>query len=171
MTLNARPKHAVPQATNAMKKTIEAILERQPTRTENRSAWDHFAHSCAYCGCDLAADARDWHWDHIDPVGGNHIGNRAPACGRCNGDQKLALNWEEFLATKAEGDAYTARRERITKWMDQHPRPSATHSQSVEKMVEELRTLVAQFGAKCRDLKATIASEDPQKNRPRRRAM
>jgi hypothetical protein len=85
--------------------------------------------------------------------GGNHLGNLVLACSICNGDEKREQPWEDFLRTKASGSNLVEREARIRAWFELHRREALPHSAAVEQALAEFEALVAEFGAKCQELK------------------
>ncbi len=137
MPLNRRPKYTVSQAKNFMKRTVGEILDRSPSNAQLRALWEHFEGRCAYCRKPLDAEARDWHLDHADSGRGNHAGNRVPACGICNGDEKRERGWHQFLQAKASPSDYDHQEALICEWLDKHARADEDGGAEVKKVLAE----------------------------------
>ncbi len=141
-----------------MRRVIDAIVD-PPPRNE-RPIWDHFSDSCAYCGIALDRKGRKAHMDHAVADGGNQLGNLVLSCATCNGDEKLAEHWCDFLQRKVPDSQVRAERiDRIKQWIALHPPLKWTPSPAVEEIVRELDAIVEQFGTKCAELRTLIAAE------------
>jgi hypothetical protein len=109
------------QAKNAVLRCLRGIVDPYPTKKVVGRVWEYFDSKCAYCGTPLKRGDRKGHQDHLVAFkdgGANDIGNYVLACGTCNGDEKLAENWESFLRRKNPEDlTYLARKTKIEDWV------------------------------------------------------
>lgn len=108
-------------AKNKIKRSLLAIIDPYPSKTELDSLWSYFQSSCAYCGVSMHRDSRTGHADHLHSSalgGSNSIYNHVLSCARCNGDEKREEAWETFLNRKVL-DIETAqeRHARISQWI------------------------------------------------------
>jgi hypothetical protein len=134
---------------------VESILDPWPARKE--PIWEFFGSECAYCGVKLVKGQRRGHIDHATSNAGNHMGNLVLACSVCNGDEKLDMDWREFLEQKVSDWALRqARIERIERWRALHPKSELTASPEVAALEAELRTMIVAFGEKCAELRAAV---------------
>ena len=108
-------------AKNKIKRSLLAIIDPHPSRTEIDQLWSYFQEICAYCGMKIARESRTGHVDHVvsSALGGsNSIYNHVLSCARCNGDEKREQSWESFLAKKATDPALAAERHaHISNWL------------------------------------------------------
>jgi hypothetical protein len=147
---------SVSAAKNRMARAVESILDPWPVSTDPIS--DFFGSECAYCGVKLVKGERLGHIDHATSKAGNHMGNLVLACSVCNGDEKLDLDWREFLEQKVSDQALLQERiERIERWQALHPEPELAASPEVAAADAELRALIVAFGEKCAELRAAVA--------------
>jgi 5-methylcytosine-specific restriction endonuclease McrA len=148
-------KHTVSQAKNRMRRAAEEIVDPGPTDLE--PIWTYFDARCAYCGKQLRRELREGHVDHAEPGGGNHLGNLVLACGPCNGDEKREESWRDFLHRKVgDPDTRDERAARIETWSLMHAKPRSTESQEIAALRADVENLIADFGAKCNELKALV---------------
>lgn len=103
-------------AKNVIRRSLRGVLDKHPRDAAIKVLWQHFSDTCAYCGLQLPYGCAEARLDHLIADGPNHISNRAPACGRCNDQEKRDAGWESFLATKATGDVFEHRKKRIMEW-------------------------------------------------------
>jgi hypothetical protein len=148
---------SVPAAKNRMARAVESILDPWPASKD--PIWEFFGSECAYCGAKLVKGERRGHIDHATSKAGNYMGNLVLACSTCNGDQKLDMDWREFLMQKV-GDAELRqeRIERIERWQALHPKPELAASPEVAAADAELRAMIVAFGEKCAELRAAVAA-------------
>jgi hypothetical protein len=147
---------SVSAAKNRMARAVESILDPWPASTD--PIWDFFGSECAYCGAKLVKGERLGHIDHATSKAGNHLGNLVLACSVCNGDEKLDMNWRDFLEEKVSDQGLRRRRiERIERWQALHPKPELAASPEVAAADAELRALIVTFGEKCAQLRAAVA--------------
>lgn len=147
---------SVSAAKNRMARAVESILDPWPASVD--PIWDFFGSECAYCGVKLVKGERLGHIDHATSKAGNHMGNLVLACSVCNGDEKLDVDWREFLEEKVSEQALRQERiERIERWQALHPKPELAASPEVVAADEELRAMIVAFGEKCAELRAAVA--------------
>jgi 5-methylcytosine-specific restriction endonuclease McrA len=119
------PKDTPSMAKNKIKRSLSAICDPYPSKTEENLLWEYFESCCAYCGNFIERDSRTGHLDHLVPIaegGGNNIHNHALSCARCNGDEKREELWESFLEHKAETPKLlNVRRAKIESWLSLTP--------------------------------------------------
>jgi hypothetical protein len=136
---------SVSAAKNRMARAVESILDPWPASTD--PIWDFFGSECAYCGVKLVKGERLGHIDHATSKAGNHMGNLVLACSLCNGDEKLDMDWREFLAQKVSNAGLRRERtERIERWQSLHPKPGLAASPQVAAVDAELRAMIVAFG-------------------------
>lgn len=146
---------SVSAAKNRMARAVDSIMDPWPA--SKNAIWDYFASTCAYCGTELVKAERRGHIDHATPGAGNHLGNLVLACSVCNGDEKLDMNWRDFLREKVADDGLRRERTaRIERWQALHPKTESTASPEVAVIEEELRTMIEAFGNKCAELRTSI---------------
>ena len=148
---------SVSAAKNRMARAVESILDPWPASKD--PIWEFFSSECAYCGVKLVKGERLGHIDHATSKAGNHIGNLVLACSVSNGDEKLDMDWREFLKQKVSDQALLQERiERIERWQALHPKPELTASPEVAAADAELRAMIVAFGDKCAELRAAVAN-------------
>lgn len=152
------PKDTPSMAKNKIRRSLAAIFDPYPSKTEVEKLWAYFESRCAYCGTSIDRESRTGHLDHLVPAaegGSNNIHNHALSCDRCNGDEKREESWLSFLERKAESpQLFQARREKIANWLSQTPASSVSPEitaqaeaitekaiASFEESVEEMRAL------------------------------
>ncbi|PHQ36687.1 HNH endonuclease [Rhodopirellula bahusiensis] len=113
----------VPQARRAIKSSLKRILDPKPTDAEIDRLWGYFNSACAYCGIKIDRKSRTGHNDHLvaESEGGvNGLSNLILSCNICNGDEKLASDWSEFLEQKCGGKTqlFDERRQKILNWIE-----------------------------------------------------
>ncbi|GGO77578.1 hypothetical protein GCM10011348_07450 [Marinobacterium nitratireducens] len=113
------------QARNAIKRSLKALVDPPPSRQEKETIWHYFGHACAYCGYQMTRHGRQAHLDHLiaESAGGsNRLCNLVLTCGRCNGDMKRELDWQEYLAVCCGDDKalFSQRLKRIYDWVEQN---------------------------------------------------
>ena len=67
-----------PQARNAIKKCLKAVIDPKPNKLEIDRLWEYFGARCAYCGQQMERASRVAHKDHLiaEADGGrNQLGN------------------------------------------------------------------------------------------------
>jgi hypothetical protein len=147
---------SISAAKNRMARAVESILDPWPESKD--PIWDFFRSECAYCGVKLVRGERLGHIDHATSKAGNHMGNLVLACSVCNGDEKLDMDWREFLEQKVSDQALLQERiERIERWQALHPKPELVASPEVAAADAELRAMIVAFGDKCAELRAAVA--------------
>lgn len=145
----------MPQAKNVMLRAMQEILD--PSALDVGPVWDYFESSCAYCDDALEIRGRSAHIDHAEAGGGNHLGNLVLACGTCNGDHKRDMPWRDFVALKSATDRDAAARvARIEAWAQLHPRMDKPVPPDALRIADEIRSLAAEFSAKCVELRAAM---------------
>lgn len=92
-----------------------------PKKVQKQELLDFFEGKCCYCGVDLGAG--DFSQDHLIPMNktglGLHAwGNVVPCCRPCN-NERQSTEWIAFLGTKASGDAFKSRLDRIRGFVKQ----------------------------------------------------
>jgi hypothetical protein len=112
-----------PQARNAIKKCLKALIDPKPKNQDKDKIWVYFKNRCAYCGDTLTKESRKGHIDHLHSEmegGSNRLSNLVLTCATCNGDEKREANWSEFLAEKcgADSKAYRERSKQIANWVE-----------------------------------------------------
>lgn len=119
------PKDTPSIAKNKIKRSLVAIVDPHPSKSDVDALWHYFGSRCAYCGTKIERRSRTGHLDHLIPVsegGSNNIHNHALSCAHCNGDEKREESWGAFLATKAESpETYERRKLTIEQWLSQLP--------------------------------------------------
>lgn len=116
------------QARNAIKRCLKGLIDPAPSKKGIQQLWEHFNHRCAYCGISLEKASRKAHKDHLIAEadgGSNGLSNLVLSCGRCNGDEKLDLDWQQFLKMKCGNDqeTYQERLETIENWISKNGGP------------------------------------------------
>ena len=154
-TVKARRRTSVQEAKNVMLRAMQEILD--PSPLDVGPVWDYFESSCVYCDLPLDLGGRSAHIDHAEAAAGNHLGNLVLACGTCNGDDKRDMDWREFIALRAANGRDAAMRiARIEEWARMHPRSDKRIPRDAERIADEIRTLAADFSAKCSELRAAM---------------
>ena len=119
------PKDTPSMAKNKIRRSLVAILDPHPSKSEVNALWAYFEARCAYCGTPISRESRTGHLDHLVPSaegGSNDIHNHALSCARCNGDEKREESWQSFLERKSEGaDVFQARKKKIEEWLSLSP--------------------------------------------------
>jgi hypothetical protein len=147
---------SVSAAKNRMARAVESILDPWPVSKD--PIWDFFGSECAYSGVKLIKGERLGHIDHATSKAGNHMGNLLLACSVCNGDEKLDMDWREFLEQKVSDPVLRQERtERIERWQALHPKPELPASPEVAAVDAELRAIIVAFGEKCGELRIAVA--------------
>ena len=104
-----------------MRRSLIAIFDPPPSKSEVDELWNYFEFRCAYCGKPISRETRTGHIDHLVPSadgGSNNIHNHALSCARCNGDEKREEPWQPFLESKTENvKVLQARKEKIDHWL------------------------------------------------------
>ena len=154
------PKDTPSMAKNKIKRSLAAICDPHPSKTEVNKLWDYFEACCAYCGNSIQHNSRIGHLDHLIPStdgGSNNIHNHALSCARCNGDEKREESWKSFLERKTENSAILKiRRTKIEIWIALAPETERNEQfakeaeaiiqnavQDFERSVERMRELRA----------------------------
>lgn len=108
-----------------MRRSLGAIFDPPPSKTEVDRLWGYFESRCAYCDTMINRESRTGHLDHLEPSsegGSNNIHNHVLSCARCNGDEKREKPWRLFLQEKSEtSQAFQAKNEKIIQWLSQAP--------------------------------------------------
>ncbi|MGI8411936.1 MAG: hypothetical protein ACR2QA_05470 [Solirubrobacteraceae bacterium] len=105
---------SVSAAKNRMARAVGSILDQWPASTD--PIWDFFGSDCA-CVVTLVKGERLGHIDHATSKAGNHVGNLVLASYVCSGDEKLDMDWREFLEQKVSDQSLRQQRiERIERW-------------------------------------------------------
>lgn len=139
-----------------MARAVDSILDPSPASIDQ--IWEFFGSACAYCGVKLLRGERLGHIDHATSKAGNHLGNLVLACSKCNGDEKLDVDWREFLERKVSDQALRQERiRRIERWQALHPKTEPVVSVEVAAAEAELRAMIVAFGEKCGELRAAVA--------------
>lgn len=129
------------KARNLMKRALREIIDPSPTVEERDALWERFDSCCIFCGRRLDPQAREGHLDHLDSStggGGNSIGNRVLACGKCNGDEKREQDWKAFLAQKCPDKKERERRlQLIRDWQAEH-KPRIGDLRELEKVLHDV---------------------------------
>ncbi len=139
------------QARNAIKRALVELMDPNPSAREVERLWQHFHSACAFCGRPLRRDKREAHSDHLIPSsqkGRNHICNRVLACATCNGDEKLDLNWEKFLADKSP-QHHAERRKRILDWVESNRASCKVTDDDIQIAHSEAEKVLAAFNQAC----------------------
>jgi len=149
------------QARNAIKRALKEIVDPTPSEKEIMKLWDYFGSTCCYCGKSIVPDDRTGHIDHLVPEsqgGKNSIENRVLSCSRCNGDEKLDLNWESFLQRICGDDSRLCnlRKDKIEKWINKrHLTITVANKKDIESAFEEVDTILSNVIARLRTSCAT----------------
>jgi len=145
---------------NISRRVLWGALEKDISREERDSMHRFFEGACAYCGTELTSR---WHADHllaVDQGGFNHIGNRVPACPKCNEQEKQEREWLEFLAFKCSGGTsmFERRKGKIERWRDSHlpDEPPVTEAQRAvwKEEVESVAKAIDKAWANLKDIKS-----------------
>ncbi len=135
------PKDTPSMAKNKMRRSLVAIYDPHPTKSDVNELWAYFESSCAYCGAHIERESRTGHLDHLvssSEGGSNNIHNHALSCARCNGDEKREEPWRSFLARKTENTAAHKEREaKIEQWLSLAPKLVAN-----QKFVNEAEAII-----------------------------
>jgi hypothetical protein len=146
---------SIPQAKNALARSLRALIDPYPTKSEKNQIWIFFNNECAYCGVPLNRPDRKGHIDHLDALssgGTNHLGNCILACYRCNGDLRRDSEWRQFLKSVAVGDLYTAREKKIEEWQRLH-----TNVRKIDPIaVTELNAAIRKFDLDIAEVAAAL---------------
>ncbi len=118
-------KDTASMAKNKIKRSLNAICDPHPTKSEENTLWEYFDEQCAYCGKPIERNSRTGHLDHLISSaegGSNSIYNHALSCATCNGDEKREESWHSFLSRRARSaEALKARRSKIEQWLAKVP--------------------------------------------------
>lgn len=149
-------------AKNIIRRSLTAVLDPHPTKSQLAQLVHHFGDACAYCGNRIHAYPKDAQLDHIDPNGPNNISNRLYACEDCNEKEKRDANWREFLRSKSKADAeFDTRAQLIQQWLDMHAGVYVElHDTTRTELETQIDAVVAAFDKSL----ATIRSMRPQKD-------
>jgi CRISPR/Cas system Type II protein with McrA/HNH and RuvC-like nuclease domain len=128
---------------NAIRRSLSAIVDREPGKREVAKLWRHFASKCAYCGKALKPGPGA-NIDHLVPAskqGAHHISNRVLACATCDNRKGNRL-WRAHLKTVApnamEANRRTAKIEKWAKLMA--PSVAIADKKVVEREAERVLT-------------------------------
>src|SRR6478609_666586 len=94
-----RPKDTRSQVAGRLRAGLKAIIDPHPSPAQEEEMFQFFDYRCAFCGVRLVPGEPTTHRDHLISrkcKGLNHISNRVPACGVCNGNDKREMDWREF---------------------------------------------------------------------------
>ncbi len=146
------------QARNAIKRSLQALIDPKPTAQQKHQIWDGFQHQCAFCGCSLNQSQRQGHIDHLIPEsqgGTNRLANLILTCAPCNGDEKLDKDWQAFLKYKCDGDLplYEQRLACILHWQQSQPGPvtlSPAQQQQLNDAFAQVNTVYSSAVAQLR---------------------
>lgn len=120
-----------------IRRSLRALFDPYPSKTDKEKLWQYFNSSCAYCGALLERSSRLAHADHLaaSSLGGsNSIYNHVLSCHICNGDEKREEHWLSFLARKVTDPALAAQRRRhIEGWL---ARGETNNTLTSENLVE-----------------------------------
>ena len=134
------PRDTPSMAKNKIKRSLSAIYDPHPSKTEVNCLWEYFDSCCAYCGVPLQRESRIGHLDHLVPStesGSNGIHNHALSCARCNGDERREESWQSFLSKKSSSEAeFQERKSRIDYWISLTPIKS--NSENFENKANEI---------------------------------
>lgn len=150
------------QIKNYVRRAFREIVDPSPDKFIVPQIWEYFNCECAYCGKPLVKLNKDGHIDHLvsaSKSGKNHISNRVLSCATCNEKEKLAQDWNDFLAKKCTNqEVHAARKSKIEKWIllhsetgslrynEEHVSLARKYADEVnlvfEKCVKELRAAV-----------------------------
>lgn len=130
------PKDTPSMAKNKMRRSLIAVYDPLPSKTEAKELWNYFESRCAYCGVTIERTSRTGHLDHLVPsseAGCNNIHNHALSCARCNGDEKREEPWKSFLAKKVQSSSvYNERKAKIESWLALAPN-SITNKEQIDE--------------------------------------
>lgn len=153
--------HSPSQARNYIRKSLRAILDPPPKALKDIDAlWQHFGSACAYCGVAIERNSRSGQLDHSDSSalgGSNSIFNRVLACGKCNGDLKREMPWDEFLKSQAtETTIYAERLAKIESWRSRaEAREPTIDAAKVESIINQAIAAYDAAVAELRSLRPT----------------
>lgn len=121
-------------AKTIIRRPLEGVLDRHPTKSQLRELVEHFGSCCAYCGKRIHLNPKDAQLDHIDPSGANNISNRLYACEDCNEKKELDRPWRDFLRSIAKSDGESnLRAAKIESWMARFDGLNVQASHQVER--------------------------------------
>jgi hypothetical protein len=90
-----------PQARNAIWRALLHVAGIRFSKAYWERCKRHFDNRCAYCGNRIEKGSRRGHQDHATATSSSAtVFHLVYACDRCNGDEKRAGGWQEFLALK-----------------------------------------------------------------------
>lgn len=153
------PRYTIAYAKNIMRRTIRAIIDAEPTKTEVAKIWGYFKDECAYCGRKLIKGTKDAHIDHLVSAalrGGNELSNRVLSCGPCNGNEKRDTPWGNFLRHKNPNkQLFQTRRHVILKWKKQAAGRKPGISSGLRALAAADESVLS-FERKCLELRKAI---------------
>lgn len=157
------PKDTPSIAKNKIRRSLLAIYDPYPSKSETKLLWEYFESSCAYCNVFIDPGSRTGHLDHLissTEGGTNNIHNFVLACARCNGDEKRDESWVSFLERKSDSMLTNIKRkEKIECWSTRAPVSELSSEFSVE-LAGILKEALDDFDAsvkKMRDLRKRIS--------------
>lgn len=134
-------------AKNIIRRSLTAVLDPHPTKSQIAALTEHFGDTCAYCGKRIHVYPKDAQLDHIDASGPNNISNRVYACEDCNEKEKRDENWRVFLRSKSESDDEYSRRARlIERWLDiHHDVYTSMDAETKTRLIAEIEAVIVSF--------------------------
>lgn len=137
-------------AKNILSRSLRAIVDPHPQKSQIREVFEFFSGCCVYCGKSITLGSKEMHLDHLvseSHGGSNHISNRVPSCATCNEEEKRELDWGEFLSSKpAAKETLAMRRQRIEEWVRLFPANVARLPADLNREVhDEIEKVVVAF--------------------------
>lgn len=149
-------------AKNKIRRSLLAIYDPYPSKSETKLLWEYFESNCAYCNILIDPSSRTGHLDHLissTEGGTNNIHNFVLACARCNGDEKREESWVSFLERKSDSVLTNIeRKEKIESWAARAPvsELSSEFSAELAGIIKEALDNFDESVTKVRDLSKRI---------------
>ena len=154
-------KNTPSMAKNMIRRSLLAVIDPHPSKSEIDQLWKYFQSSCAYCGIEILRESRTGHLDHVvsSAMGGsNSIYNHVLSCSICNGDDKREESWQSFLPRKAiDQNLLTERHSRIAQWLALLPAQTPA-TQEIQFQIDAIiNDAINNFDAAIKELRALRA--------------